>query len=72
MSGSRPNRKEWDHCDHLDLGPTDPNGVAICGECHAAVQLRIAGLPLEEYYAQTSTVIAKEGEDVPFSWPGEG
>jgi hypothetical protein len=59
-------------CEHLALGPPDPQGVQLCADCGAAVSLRIAGIPVEEFYGQTSTVVAKEGEDVPFDWPGEG
>lgn len=62
----------WPHCEHFDLGPPDRHGVQICNDCHAVVVLRIAGLPVEEFYDQATTVVAKEGDDVPFDWPGQG
>ena len=67
-----PSSKEWEHCPHYGLGPSDQHGVAICAQCGAAVQMRISGVPVDEFYAQASTVVAQEGDDVPFDWPGEG
>lgn len=63
---------DWAHCEHYDLGPTDPDGVALCNTCHSAVQLRVMGMPLSQWEDQKSTVVAQEGDDVPFNWPGEG
>ena len=63
---------DWAHCEHYDLGPADKDGVALCNVCHSAVQLRIAGRPVEEFYDRGSTVVAQEGDDVAFNWPGEG
>ena len=62
----------WEHCPHYELGPADREGIAICQQCGSAVQLRLAGLPLEDFWDQQSTVVSKEGDDVPFNWPGEG
>jgi hypothetical protein len=61
-----------ERCPHYDTGPADKDGIAICNECGALLQLRIAGLPVEEFYDRQSTVVTKEGADVPFDWPGEG
>lgn len=63
---------DWAHCPHYDLGAADQHGVAICAQCGSAVQLRLAGLPVEEFYDRLSTVKAEEGDDVAFDWPGEG
>jgi hypothetical protein len=62
----------WEHCPHYDLGPADQHGVAICAQCGSAVQLRLAGHPVEEFFTRETTVVAKEGADVAFDWPGEG
>jgi hypothetical protein len=65
-------KDDWPHCPHYGLGPADRDGVAICSECGASVQLRLAGHPVEEFYDRQTTVTAREGEDVAFDWPGEG
>lgn len=59
-------------CEHLDLSTPDKDGVCLCNDCGIVVKLRIAGLPVEEFYDRQTTVIAKEGDDVAFDWPGEG
>ena len=67
-----PQSEYWEHCPHYDLGPPDMHGVQICHGCGSAVQQRIAGVPIEEHYSRQTTVIAEEGADVAFNWPGEG
>lgn len=54
----------WEHCPHYMVGPADMHGVGICEQCGSAVQLRLAGLPVDEFHAGQSTVIAREGDDV--------
>jgi len=62
----------WPHCPHYDLGPPDVHGQQVCAQCGGIVVQRIAGVPIEEFFTRASTVVAEEGDDVAFDWPGEG
>jgi hypothetical protein len=62
-----------DDCPHYDLIP-DPvhPSLSVCNACGAVIRVQISGLPVEDFYDQGTTVVAKEGDDVAFNWPGEG
>jgi len=55
---------EASDCPHYELLPPDLEGQQLCTACGRVVQLGIAGLPLVEYELQSSTVLAREGDDV--------
>ena len=51
-------------CEHYDLGPPDEVGLQVCRTCGQLVLQVIEGVPVEEFEAQRSTVVAEEGADV--------
>lgn len=60
-------------CPHYDLIPApDRDDLYLCTACGELVSLRVAGAPLERFLDDSSTVVAKEGDDVAWNPPGEG
>lgn len=53
-------------CQHLSLTASGKPGILLCLQCGAGIRLK--GMTDEGGFH----VVAKEGDDVSFDWPGEG